>query len=65
MIAFLFTALFVGFLISYGLPKANGWITRVPGSSRVVNNKFAQMLIIGVIVLIGLHLFLAIANKVE
>lgn len=65
MIAFLFTALFIGFTVTYVLPKANGWLAKVPGSGRVVNNKFAQLLIVGAVVLIGLHIFLAIARKVE
>lgn len=64
MLAFLITALFVGFIVVYGVPMANGWAAKIPGASQVVTNRFANFLLIGVIVLLGLHLFMALAKKV-
>lgn len=64
MIAFIITALFVGFVIVYVVPMVNGWVAQVPGAATVVTNKFAQLLLIGVIVLLGLGLFAKLAEKV-
>ncbi len=63
MIAFLLTAFFVGFLIVYIVPKVNGWIAQVPQAATIANNKFAQLLIVGVVVILGLHVFLAVVKK--
>lgn len=65
MIAFLLTAFVVGFVIVYIVPKVNSFAATVPGASTVINNKFAQLLIVGAIVLLGLSIFMAIARKVE
>jgi hypothetical protein len=65
MIAFLLTAFFVGFLIVYILPKVNGWIAGVPQLSTIAQNKFAQLLIVGVVVIVGLHVFLGVIKKVD
>lgn len=63
MLAFLITALVVGFTIVYVVPIANGWVAKVPGASQIVTNKFANLLLVGVIVLLGLHLFMGLAKK--
>jgi len=63
MIAFLLTAFFVGFVIVYIVPKVNGWLTQIPQASSIVNNKFAQLLIVGVVVILGLHVFIAVVGK--
>jgi succinate dehydrogenase/fumarate reductase cytochrome b subunit len=63
MIAFLLTAFFVGFLIVYVLPKVNGWIAGIPQLSTISQNKFAQLLIVGVVVIVGLHVFLGVVKK--
>ena len=63
VIAFLLTAFFVGFVIVYVVPKVNGWIAQVPQASTIAQNKFAQLLIVGVIVILGLHVFLAVVKK--
>ncbi len=65
MIAFLLTAFFVGFVIVYVVPKVNDWIASVPQVAGIARNKFAQLLIIGVIVILGLHVFLAVVKKVD
>lgn len=65
MIAFLIPAFLVGFIVVYGVPKVNTWAARVPGASNVLNNKLANLLIVGAVVLLGLHIFLAVAKKVE
>lgn len=65
MIAFLLTAFFVGFVIVYVVPKINGWIASVPQIATVSQNKFAQLLIVGVIVILGLNVFLAVVKKVD
>lgn len=65
MIAFLVTAFIGGFIVVYVIPKVNSWIAQVPGSDRIVNNKFGQLLIVGVVLIFTLHLFGAIARKVE
>jgi succinate dehydrogenase/fumarate reductase cytochrome b subunit len=65
MIAFLLTAFFAGFLIVYILPKVNGWIAGVPQLSTIAQNKFAQLLIVGVVVIVGLHVFLGVIKKVD
>jgi len=53
MIAFLLTAFVTGFIIVYVVPKVNGWLGQVPQLSTIQNNKFAQLLIVGVVVIIG------------
>ena len=63
MIAFLLTAFFVGFLIVYIVPKVNGWIAQVPQAATIANNRFAQLLIVGVVVILGLYVFLAVVKK--
>jgi len=63
VIAFLLTAFFVGFLIVYVVPKVNGWIAQVPQVATISQNKFAQLLIVGVVVILGLHVFLAVVKK--
>jgi len=65
VIAFLLTAFFVGFVIVYVVPKVNDWIASVPQVAGIARNKFAQLLIIGVIVILGLHVFLAVVKKVD
>lgn len=65
MIAFLLTAAIAGFVIVYVVPKANGYLAKIPGTTTIVNNKFAQLLIVGAIVVLSLHLFLGIVQKVE
>lgn len=64
MIAFIITALFVGFVIVYVVPIVNGYAAKIPGASTVVTNKFANLLLVGLVVLLGLHLFMALAKKV-
>lgn len=65
MIAFLLTAFFVGFVIVYVVPKVNGYIAQIPQAASLASNKFAQLLIVGVIVVIGLNLFVAVVKKVD
>jgi hypothetical protein len=65
MIAFLLTAFFVGFLIVYILPMVNGWIAQAPYGAQISSNKFAQLLIVGVVVILGLHVFVAVLKKVD
>jgi len=65
VIAFLLTAFAVGFLIVYVVPKVNGWLSQVPQLSTIQNNKFAQLLLVGVVVILGLHIFLAVLKKVD
>lgn len=65
MIAFLLTAFFVGFLIVYVVPKINGWISGIPQVAGIAQNKFAQLLIVGVIVILGLNVFLGVVRKVD
>jgi phosphotransferase system glucose/maltose/N-acetylglucosamine-specific IIC component len=65
MIAFLLAAFIVGLLVVYGVPRVNTWVAKVPGTSNFVNNKVVQLLIVGLIVVLGLHIFLAIAGKVD
>lgn len=64
MIAFLLTAFLVGFLIVYVLPKVNGWIAQAPYGAQLTSNKFAQLLIVGVVVIIGLNVFVSLVKKV-
>jgi hypothetical protein len=64
VLAFLITAFVVGFIIVYVVPKVNAALAQVPGASSVTSNKFAQLLIVGVIVILGIHIFMGIARKV-
>ena len=65
MIAFLLTAFATGFLIVYALPKVNGWIAQAPYGAQITSNKFAQLLIVGVVVILGLNIFVALLKKVD
>ena len=65
VIAFLVSAFVIGFVVVYLVPMVNSWAARVPGTSKLVNNKFAQLLIVGAVVLLGLHIFMALAQRVE
>lgn len=65
LIAFLLAALVAGIAIVYVVPFVTGYFAKVPGASGLVNNRFAQLLLIGAVVLLTLHLFLAIARKVD
>lgn len=65
VIAFLLTAFFVGFVIVYVVPKINGYISQIPQAATIAQNKFAQLLIVGVIVILGLNVFVAVVKKVD
>lgn len=65
MLAFLISAFVGGFVVVYVVPKVNSWVAQIPGSDKIVNNKFAQLLLVGVVVILTLHVFLGIVRKVE
>jgi hypothetical protein len=64
VIAFLITAVLVGLVVVYAVPALNGWAAKIPGVGQYASNRFVNLLLIGVIVLLALHLFVQLAKKV-
>lgn len=64
MIAFLITAVLVGVVVVYVVPALNGWAAKIPGIGQYASNRFVNLLLIGVIVLLGLNLFVQLAKKI-
>jgi hypothetical protein len=64
VIAFLITAVLVGVVVVYVVPALNGWAAKIPVVGSYASNKFVNLLLIGVVVLLGLNLFVQLAKKV-
>lgn len=63
ILLFLITAFLIGATVVYAVPMVNGWAAKVPGAAKIANNRFANLLLIGVVVLLALHLFTVAARK--
>jgi hypothetical protein len=65
MLEFLITALLIGVVVVYGVPRVNGLLAKAPGAARVTGNRFFQLLVVGAVVMLGLLLFTKIAGKLK
>ena len=63
ILAFLLPAFIAGVAVVYALPLVQGWIAKAPGAARFTNNKIIQLFIIGAVIVLVLHLFIALVSQ--